>query len=66
MKTPKLSELPIYRELFLSEFDKNCFNEQKTNLNIQATVSLQNLCVSISRIVFIDKNQFHARIQWFI
>ena len=67
MKTQKLSELRIYRELFRSEFDKNCFYQQKTYLSIQTTVSAQNLCVSsISRIVFIDKNQFHARIQSFI
>ena len=67
MKTQKLSELRIYREeLFLSEFDKNCFYEQKTYLSIQTTVSAQKLCVSINRIVFKDTNQFHARIQSFI
>ena len=42
MKTQKLSELRIYRELFLSEFDKNCFYEQKTYLSIQTTVSCAN------------------------
>ena len=54
MKTQKLSELRIYRELFRSEFDKNCFYEQKTYLSLQTTVSAQILCNSISRIVFID------------
>ena len=54
MKTQKLSELRIYRELFRSEFDKNCYYEHKTYLSIQTTVSAQKRCNSISRIDFID------------
>ena len=50
MKTQKLSELQIYRKLFRSELDKNCFYEQKTYLSIQTTVSAQKLCNSVSRI----------------
>ena len=50
MKTQKLSELRIYRELFRSEFDKHCFYEQKTYLSLQTTVSAQKLCNSVSRI----------------
>ena len=52
MKTQKLSELRIYRELFRSELDKHCFYEQKTHLSIQTTVSAQKLGISFSRIVF--------------
>ena len=54
IKIQKLYKLQIYRELFSSEFDKNCFYAKNTYLSIQSTVSVQKLCNSISQIDFLE------------